>query len=56
MLYDGASGQVRALVLHREGLDQELVLPAEMVEAVADDAVQVRASLEEIAALERYSA
>jgi hypothetical protein len=55
VLYDGASGRVRALVLHREALDDELVLPAEMVEAVADDAVQVRASLEQIAALDRFS-
>ena len=54
VLYDGASGRVRALVLHREGLDHELVLPAEMVEAVADDAVQIRASVEQIAALDRF--
>ena len=55
VLYDSNTGQVRALVLRRRHDDeQEWVLPAEYVVAVADDAVELSATREQLAALEGF--
>jgi sporulation protein YlmC with PRC-barrel domain len=55
VLYDANGGQVRALVLRRRHDDeQEWVLPAEYVAAVADDAVELSASRAQLTALERF--
>ncbi len=54
VLYDSVSGRVIALVLHRDDLDHELLLPAELLEAVADDAIQVRLAPDQITNLERF--
>ena len=49
------SGRVRGLVLRRRHEDEEeWVLPAELVAAVADDAVEIAATPEQLARLERF--
>jgi sporulation protein YlmC with PRC-barrel domain len=54
VLYDSASGRVQALVLRGTNTDAEYLLPAELLEAVADDAVLLRADAERIAQLPRF--
>ena len=54
VLYDAPTGQVRALVLRREHLEEELLLPADLLESVADDAVQVRLTPQRLRGLERF--
>jgi hypothetical protein len=54
VIYEPGSGRVRALVLHHDSMDDDLLLPAEMVESVGDDAVQVRLPDGGAPALERF--
>jgi len=54
VLYEAESGRVRALVLRRARPAAELLVPAELVAAVTDDAVEIAASPEQLAGLEPF--